>query len=60
MYKYGMRLRGYSIGCQPIGVVKHRDFSSKENGYYSYIYYKDELTEEEIKRYDLDYLGEEE
>lgn len=60
MFKYGMRLRGYSIGAQPVGVVKHKDFSSKENGYYSYIYYKDELSEKEIKMYDLDYLGEEE
>lgn len=58
MYKYGMRLRGYSMGCQPSGVIKHEDFSNKDNGYWSYIYYDRKLTDEEVKRYDLDFLEE--
>lgn len=57
MYKYGMRLRGYSIGCQPSGCIKHEDFENKENGYWSYIYYEFALKEEQMKMYDLDFLG---
>lgn len=36
LYRYGMRLRGYSIGCQPSGV--YRRFDSRK--------YLDEITYE--------------
>lgn len=53
MYKYGMRLRGFSIGCQPKGVIKHEDTNKAETGYWSIIYYDRELTDEEINKFDL-------
>lgn len=55
-YKYGMRLRGYSIDCQPSGVVERLD--DKTNFYYDIIVYDRKLTDKEIRDYELDYLGE--
>lgn len=56
-YKYGMRLRGFSPGCQPPGV---KDRLDDETGkYWDIIVYDRELTETEIKDYELDYLREE-
>ena len=56
MYKYGMKLRGFSIGCQPSGVKHYEDVSKLETGYWSYIYYDRKLTNEEMNKYDLEYL----
>lgn len=56
MFKYGMRLRGFGIGCQPTGFVNHKDVDSDD--YYSFIWYQRKLTEEELEQFDLDYLGE--
>lgn len=56
MYKYGMRLRPYGIGCQPKGTKEWQDVDKLATGYWSYIYYDRELTAEEIYRYDLDFL----
>ena len=53
LYKYGMRARGYSLGCQPSGVYKRID----SNIYYDIIFYTRELTEKEVSDYQLDYLG---
>lgn len=53
LYKYGMRVRGYSLGCQPSGVYKRID----SNKYYDIIFYTRELTEQEVSDYQLDYLG---
>jgi len=56
-YKYGMRLRGFSPGCQPSGV---KDRMDDETGkYWDIIVYDRKLTETEVKDYELDYLGEE-
>lgn len=57
MYKYGMKLRGFSIGCQPGGVKYYEDVDKLETGYWSYIYYDRQLTETEIYKYDLVFLG---
>lgn len=57
-YKYGMRLRGFSPGCQPKhGFWTRRDDISGK--YWDIIVYTRRLTEEELRNYDLDYLGEE-
>lgn len=60
-YTYGMRLRGFSIGCQPmnglIGREERPDIDT--NLYYDIIAYDRELTEEECKEYELDYIGKE-
>lgn len=55
MYKYGMRLRGFSIGCQPMnGFVERKDDESGK--YWDIIVYNRELTDEEIRHYSLDKL----
>lgn len=51
-YVYGMRLRGFSLGCQPMdGFIERRD-SLAEN-FYDVIVYSRLLTEKELKDYDL-------
>ncbi len=58
-YTYGMRLRGFSIGCQPKkGFLERKD--DKEGKYHDLIVYDRKLTDEEVKRYDLDLIESEE
>lgn len=58
-YVYGMRLRGFSLGCQPMdGFIERRD-SLAEN-FYDVIVYSRLLTEKELKDYDLTFFGMEE
>ena len=55
-FVYGMRLRGFSPGCQPKdGFVERRD-SSK---YHDEIVYSRHLTDEEVREYELDFIGKE-
>jgi len=56
-YVYGMRLRGFSPGCQPMKGLKRseQDYSGK---YWDLLVYDRELTEKELRDYELDYLGE--
>lgn len=57
MYKYGMRLRGYSIGCQPKdGLLFVRD--DPDYRYHNILFYNRKLTDQEVSDYELDYLGE--
>lgn len=56
-YKYGMRLRGFSPGCQPkIGFVERQDDSSGK--YYDILVYDRKLSNYEITSFELDYLSE--
>ena len=55
LYWYGMRLRGYSPGAQPKGVVARRD--DKKGKYHDILWYKHELSERECQDYELDYIG---
>lgn len=58
MYKYGMRLRGFSIGCQPMkGFIERRD--DKTHIFYDIIVYDRKLTSAEVEMYELDFIGEE-
>lgn len=53
-YIYGMRLRGFSPGAQPKGVKScHEDITGK---YYDLLEYDRELTEKEVKDYELDFI----
>lgn len=55
MYKYGMRLRGFSMGCQPMeGFVERLDDESGR--YWDILVYNRKLTEEELEHYSLDEL----
>ena len=55
LYKYGMRLRGFSPGCQPLDGLRKAE--EGEETYYDFLFYDRPLTEDEQKHYDLDYLG---
>ena len=56
-YIYGMRLRGYSPGCQPKdGLIMRLD--DRTGKYYDKLAYDRKLTEKEVSNYELDYLGE--
>lgn len=55
MYIYGMRLRGFAPGCQPMaGLVGWQDAANSK--YYSILTYNRELTSAECADYDLDKL----
>ena len=54
MYYYGMRLRGYSPGCQPKGVVKRLDDDSGK--YWDILVYSRPLTDREQRDYELDFI----
>lgn len=54
-YTYGMKQRGFSIGCQPTkGFVERKD--SDNDKYYDLIVYNRKLTDEEISRYGLELI----
>ena len=56
MYKYGMRLRGFSLGCQPMnGFVERED--DPDGRYWDILTYNRKLTDEEIRSFQLDYVG---
>jgi hypothetical protein len=52
-FKYGMRLRGFSIGCQPM-----KGFLRREDSWmwHDVLVYDRQLTEQETKDYELDAL----
>lgn len=55
-YAYGMRLRGFSPGCQPMaGLIDHIDDLTGE--YYDILIYDHMLTEDQINSYELTYIG---
>lgn len=51
-YRYGMRLRGFSPGCQPMrGLVERVDDPTGK--YYDILIYGRKLTDQEISDYEL-------
>lgn len=56
LYTYGMRLRGFAPGCQPLdGLADHcPDPTGK---YHDILVYERELSRYEQQSYGLDYLG---
>ena len=56
LYLYGMRLRGFSPGCQPMeGLIERRDDPAER--YHDLLVYDHELSRGEELYYDLDYIG---
>lgn len=53
---YGMKARPLSIGCQPKDYERVVEFAVKGK-YYDIIAYTRKLTDEEVKDFELDYLG---
>lgn len=59
-YRYGMRLRGFSPGCQPMkGLLRRED--GEDYGtmkwYYDILVYNRPLTDRELRDYELDDLN---
>lgn len=53
MFKYGMRLRGFSPMCQPKeGLVRREDDPTGK--YYDIVVYDRRLSDREISNYELD------
>lgn len=57
MHYYGMRLRGYSPGCQPRHCIERLDDVTGK--YHDILVYSRKLNDEELEDSELDYLGEE-
>lgn len=57
-YRYGMRLRGFSIGCQPMKGLDHRE-DDTSGKYHDILVYNRPLTDKEISDYELDYIEKE-
>lgn len=53
---YGMRLRGFSIGCQPKKGLLRRE-GDTTGKYHDIIVYDRELTQQETADYELDFIG---
>lgn len=50
-----MRIRGFSIGCQPMdGLIERKDSNDKR--YYDIISYSRPLTDKEMKNFSLDLI----
>lgn len=55
VFRYGMRLRGFSIGCQPMnGFIECIDDESGR--YHDILVYTRRLSKRELKEYELDAL----
>ena len=54
---YGMRLRGFSPGCQPKDGFNERE-DDPSGKYHDILIYSRKLTDRELEEYELDYLGE--
>jgi len=55
-YRYGMRLRGFSPGCQPKeGLLRREDDTTGR--YYDILVYDRKLNQDEIRNYELDDLN---
>lgn len=60
MYKYGMRLRSFGIGCQPKdGYIYREPYEGFKHSdkYWDVIFYNRELSEKEMEDYELDFVG---
>ena len=54
-FRYGMRLRGFSPGCQPMnGFLRREDDATGK--YHDILVYDRQLAEQEIRDYELDVL----
>lgn len=53
MYYYGMRLRGFSIGCQPMDGLLDR-IDDRTGRYHDILIYNRRLSEQEKTAYELD------
>ena len=57
LYFYGMRLRGFSPGCQPMEGFAYR-LDDPYGSYHDILAYKRKLSDKECEDYDLTYIKE--
>lgn len=55
-YFYGMRLRGFAPLCQPMNGLIEAEYD-ESGSFYTILTYNRELTEKEVKDYELEYIG---
>lgn len=58
VHKYGMRLRGFGIGCQPKEGFLYRE-DDESGTYYDILAYDRQLAWDEVEAYELNYIGRE-
>ena len=58
-FAYGLAKRGCSIGTQPSGFDHFEDVDKETTGFYSIVYYENELTADQIRDYELTPITEE-
>lgn len=56
VYLYGMKNRGFSPGCQPKEGFLDAEYDPMDD-YLNILVYLRPLTEQEIREYELDYIG---
>ena len=54
-YMYGMRLRGFAPGCQPMQGFLRR-YDDPKGRYHDLLVYDRQLTSKELDDYELDFL----
>lgn len=59
LFAYGLSHRGCSIGTQPVGFDHFEDTDKATTGFYSIVYYAEELTADQIADYELTPITEE-
>lgn len=58
LYEYGMRLRGFAPGCQPMDGLEAVSKTDKaKTGHWYRLIYRRELTDKECIEYELDFVG---
>ena len=55
-YIYGMKLRGYAPGCQPMKGLRDWIDATETSKYHSFLLYDRKMTKDERKDYELDLL----
>ena len=53
-----MRLRGFSLGCQPMDGFVLRCIDRKEDRYHDILCYERKLTDKELNDYEMDFIEE--
>ena len=57
VHVYGMRLRGFSPGAQPLDGLVGTEEDPVPDGYWNILIYNRRLERKDAESFDLDYLG---
>ncbi|PAC27810.1 hypothetical protein [Flectobacillus sp. BAB-3569] len=52
-FKYRLKYRPFDVGCQPHGFICHVELDKKQTGFFGELTYTRQLSEEEIRKYEL-------